>query len=116
MRTLGKHLPLFIEAGNTCRRMKRLFPHLLAFCFAITPARAEEQKPPVHFAIFGLEHDHAAGFIPRAKDRKDIQLVGIIEPRADLISRYSQRYQLDHSLFYSTLDELLSKTNIQAVA
>ena len=36
--------------------------------------------------------------IPRAKDRKDIQLVGIIEPRADLVSRYAKRYQLDSSL------------------
>ncbi len=105
-----------IEAGNTCCRMKRLFLQLLVLWFAMSLARAEEQKPPVHFAIFGLEHDHAAGFIPRAKDRKDIQLVGIIEPRVDLISRYSQRYQLDHSLFYSSLDELLAKTNIQAVA
>lgn len=70
----------------------------------------------MRFAIFGLEHDHAAGFIPRAKDRKDIQLVGIIESRADLISRYAQRYQLDPGLFYPTLDALLAKTNIQAVA
>jgi predicted dehydrogenase len=78
--------------------------------------RSEEPKAPVRFAIFGLTHDHAAGFIPRAKDRKDIQLVGIIEPHADLVSRYAKRYQLDSSLFYSSLDDLLAKTNIQAVA
>jgi predicted dehydrogenase len=70
----------------------------------------------VRFAIFGLSHDHAGGFIPRAKDRKDIQLVGIIEPRADLVSRYAKRFQLDASLFYPSLDELLAKTNIQAIA
>lgn len=85
---------------------------VLGFGF-VTGADAQE---PVHFAIFGLAHDHAAGFIPRAKDRKDIQLVGIIEPRADLVSRYSKRYQLDPALFYSSLKELLAKTNIQAVA
>src|SRR5262249_11020928 len=70
----------------------------------------------VRFAIVGLTHDHAAGFIPRAKNRTDIQLVGIIEPRSDLVSRYAQRYQLDRNLFYKSLDELLAKTNIQAVA
>jgi predicted dehydrogenase len=96
--------------------MKRSILHLVALCFTLSLARAEEQKPPVRFAIFGLAHDHAAGFIPRAKDRKDIQLVGIIEPRSDLVSRYAQKYQLDRSLFYSSLDELLAKTNIQAVA
>jgi predicted dehydrogenase len=79
-------------------------------------AGAAAEKGPVHFAIFGLEHDHAAGFIPRAKDRHDIQLVGIIEPRADLMSRYAERYQLDTNLFYSSLEKLLAKTNIQAVA
>lgn len=92
---------------------------ILVWCFAwlgILFANADDPKAPVRFAIFGLEHDHAAGFIPRAKDRKDIQLVGIIEPRADLVSRYAGRYQLDSSLFYSSLEDLLAKTNIQAVA
>ena len=79
-------------------------------------SNAAETKEPVRFAIFGLEHDHAAGFIPRAKDRKDIQLVGIIEPRADLVNSYAKRYQLDSSLFYPSLEALLAKTNIQAVA
>ncbi len=77
---------------------------------------ADEPKAPVRFAIFGLEHDHAAGFIPRARGRKDIQLVGIIESRADLVSRYSKSFGLEPGLFYSSLDELLAKTNIQAVA
>ena len=88
------------------------FALLLATCIG----RAEEAKAPVRFAIVGLEHDHAAGFIPRAKGRKDIQLVGIIEPRADLVSRYAKSFGLESNLFYSSLDELLAKTNIQAVA
>jgi len=88
---------------------------LMLACWTFTLAHAQESNP-VRFAIFGLEHDHAAGFIPRAKDRKDILLVGIIESRADLISRYSQRYQLDSGMFYPSLDALLAKTNIQAVA
>ena len=93
-------------------------PLLVSLGLLLTTAllRAEEPKAPVRFAIVGLAHDHAAGFIPRAKDRQDIQLVGIIEPRADLVMRYAKRYQLDAGLFYSSLDELLSKTNIQAVA
>jgi len=96
--------------------MKRFVLLLFVFGLGIALVRSEESKEPVRFAIFGLEHDHAAGFIPRAKDRKDIQLVGIIESRADLIARYAQRYQLDRNLFFPSLDELLAKTNIQAVA
>ena len=91
---------------------------LVSFALGITVcfSRGEEIKTPVRFAIVGLSHDHAAGFIPRVKDRKDIQLAGIIEPRADLVSRYAKRYQLDAGLFYSSLDELLARTNVQAVA
>jgi len=77
---------------------------------------SQTEKPPIRFAIIGLTHDHAAGFIPRARDRKDIQLVGIVEPRADLVARYANRFHLDSNFFYSSLDELLAKTNIQAVA
>ena len=85
---------------------------LAAFMFLLPGfAKADESKTPVRFAIVGLAHDHAAGFIPRAKDRRDIQLAGIIEPRADLVSRYAQRFQLDTNLFYPTLDTLLARTN-----
>jgi predicted dehydrogenase len=96
--------------------MKRFLLISLGLLITLSFAQSEEAKTPVRFAIVGLEHDHAAGFIPRAKDRKDIQLVGIIEPRADLVARYSKRYELATNLFFSSLDELLSKTNIQAVA
>src|SRR6267143_6735643 len=94
---------------------KHILPCFL-LALSIFLARSDQPKPPVNFAIVGLAHDHAAGFIPRAKDRKDAQLVGIIEPRADLVSRYAKRFNLNTGLFYSSLDELLSKTNVQAVA
>jgi predicted dehydrogenase len=96
--------------------MKKVIFSSIVLASALCFARSEEAQKPVRFAIFGLAHDHAAGFIPRAKDRKDIQLVGIIEPRADLVSRYAKRYQLDAGLFYSSLEDLLAKTNIQAIA
>jgi predicted dehydrogenase len=86
------------------------------FCLAAMDARSADEKPPVRFAIIGLTHDHASGFLFRRRDWKDFQLVGIVEPRQDLVARYSKRFNLDTNLFYSSLDELLAKTNIQAVA
>src|SRR5208337_2499984 len=35
---------------------------------------AEGAKPPVSYAILGLAHDHANGFIPRAQNRPELQL------------------------------------------
>ncbi|HVV73353.1 MAG TPA: Gfo/Idh/MocA family oxidoreductase [Verrucomicrobiae bacterium] len=82
----------------------------------IRPAHTAETRGPVRFAIVGLSHDHASGFIPRTAGREDIQLAGIVESKPELINRYAQRFQLDKSLFFSSLDDLLAHTNIQAVA
>jgi scyllo-inositol 2-dehydrogenase (NADP+) len=96
--------------------MKHLIPWLLVLSASLCRVVAADSSEPVRFAIFGLSHDHAGGFIPRAKDRTDIQLVGIIEPREDLVSRYAERFHLDRTLFYPSLEALLARTNIQAVA
>ena len=71
---------------------------------------------PVRFALVGLHHDHAAGFLPRLAGRTDVQLVGIVETNQDLIARYSERFHLDPTLFYPTLDALYASRHPQAVA
>lgn len=70
----------------------------------------------VHYAIVGLTHDHASGFLSRQRDRTDVQLVGIIESRQDLVTRYAARFHLATNLFASSLEELLQRTNVDAVA
>jgi predicted dehydrogenase len=101
--------------------MKALFPArvwgMFCGCFlAAGAAWAQEAKPPVRLAIIGLVHDHANGFIPLLAGREDVQLAGVVEPNRDLAARYAQRFHLDTNLFYSSTEELLAKTNVQAVA
>ncbi|HRI16795.1 MAG TPA: Gfo/Idh/MocA family oxidoreductase, partial [Verrucomicrobiota bacterium] len=95
---------------------RRLVVIIGLLSLAIPCGRSQEAKPPVHFAIVGLSHDHARGFIPAARNRSDLQLVGIVEPNCDLVERYAQAFKLSTNLFYSTLGDLLAKTNVQAVA
>ena len=97
---------------NRCR----LLPFIFALCCLAPDGWAADTKPPVRFAIVGLTHDHARGFIPAARGRTDIQLVGIVEPDHALVARYAKTYQLDPGLFYDSLADLLRKTNVQAVA
>jgi len=54
--------------------------------------------------------------IPRARDQKEAQLVGIVEPKEELRARYARRFQLDTNLFYSSIEQLIARTNVQAVA
>jgi scyllo-inositol 2-dehydrogenase (NADP+) len=96
--------------------MKKLLPILFGFIFIASNSFAQDAKPPVRFAMVGLNHDHAGGFLPRLDGRTDVQLAGIVETNQDLIARYSQRFHLDPTLFYPSLEALLAKTNVQAVA
>jgi predicted dehydrogenase len=105
----------FFRATRYSLRVNRLFLFLLAF-LAVPCISFAQEKAPVRFAIIGLTHDHAGGFIPRIHDTPDVQLAGIVESKPDLVARYARRFKLDTNLFYSSLDELLAKTNIQAVA
>jgi predicted dehydrogenase len=95
--------------------MKKFFI-LFAFLISLVTVRSEDAKPPVRIAIIGLVHDHAYGFIPLLKGRTDVELAGIVEPDQELAARYAARFNLDTNLFYPTLEALLAKTNIQAVA
>jgi predicted dehydrogenase len=85
-------------------------------CLGTVTAFAQDAKPPVRFAMIGLHHDHASGFLPRLNGRTDVQLVGIVETNQDLIERYSRRYHLSPDLFYASIDDLFAHTNVQAVA
>src|ERR1017187_405178 len=96
--------------------MKKLFPILFGFIFIACHLLAQQAQPPVRFAMVGLAHGHAVGFIPRLAGWTDVQLVGIVETNQDLITRYSERFHLDPNLFYPSLEGLLAKTNVQAVA
>src|ERR1700682_5440372 len=96
--------------------MKKLLPIFFAFILIASISFAQEAKPPVRFAIVGLNHDHAMGFIPRLAGRTDVQLVGIVETNQDLIARYSKQFHLDPNLFYTKLEALFAGTNPQAVA
>src|SRR5258708_32722686 len=75
-----------------------------------------ESNPPVRIAIIGLVHTHVRGFLPRALASPEVQIVSIVEPDQKLVAQTAQLYKLNTNLFFSSLEELLAKTNVQAVA
>jgi len=72
-------------------------------------------KPPFRIAIAGLTHDHVTGLLRELPRRKDITLVGIAEPNAQLAAKYVARYHLPQSIIYTDLDKMLNETKPQAV-
>ena len=77
---------------------------------------ADEAHPPVCVAIVGLVHGHVYGFIPQVLARPDVRLVGIVEKDQALAARYAKHFNLPHQLFFTNLDELLARTNVEAAA
>jgi predicted dehydrogenase len=103
----------FKQSAKTMRTLAFVATLLSLIC---SQPLAQEVKRPIRFAIIGLSHDHARGFIPSARNRTDVQLAGIVEPDEALAARYAKNYKLDESLFHPNLDHLLGATNIEAVA
>ena len=96
-------------------RFTRLLPSALAAIFFLCSNALPAQQPPVRVAIVGLEHGHVTGFLHAFPLQHDAELVGIVDPNADLRAKYEQQYHLDHALFYPTIDALLAERHPQAL-
>src|ERR1035438_9482658 len=97
--------------------MKRIrFVLCVLLCLTALPAFSDATKPPVRVAIVGLVHNHVRGFLPRALANPEVQVVGIVESDQQLVAQNAGLYKLSTNLFCASLEELLAKTNVQAVA
>ncbi|HVU26017.1 MAG TPA: Gfo/Idh/MocA family oxidoreductase [Opitutus sp.] len=68
------------------------------------------------FGIVGLVHDHARLFIQDTQRRPDVELAGIVEPNHELVAWYEKAYGLKPELFFDSLDAMLERTHVRAVA
>jgi|CZKI01.1.fsa_nt_gi predicted dehydrogenase len=83
---------------------------------AIACARSQESTPPVRLAIVGLVHDHVWGMLPQLAKRQDVRLVGIVEPNQEAVAHYAERFHLDRALFFPSIEALVAKEKVEAVA
>jgi predicted dehydrogenase len=90
--------------------------HTLLLAGLLSAMAGTAHSEPVRFAIVGLVHDHARGFIPSAGARQDIQLVAIVEPDRELAARYAKDFRLGDDLFHENLEAMLDGVKPQAVA
>ncbi len=88
---------------------------LVALGIQVNGSSAHTQATPLRVAIAGLVHGHVAGFLGSALKRSDITIVGIAEPDQQLARRYANEFKLDSILLYRDVDEMLTKTQPQAV-
>jgi predicted dehydrogenase len=86
-------------------------------CFLLISGNLlQAEEPPVNIGIVGLVHGHVYGFIRQLQARPDVRLVGIAEADLALAKRYAESFNLPTQLFYTNLDEMLARTNVEAAA
>lgn len=78
-------------------------------------ALAGAAPPRLRLGMAGLVHGHAAGFLSRYRDSKDVELVGIAEPAREVAASYVKKARLDPTTIYPSLDEMLDRARPQAV-
>jgi predicted dehydrogenase len=88
-----------------------VFSLLFAQCaFSASPA-----QPPLRVGLVGLVHGHVHGFLAQSRQSPEIEIVGVAEPDAALLSQAAARYGFDRSILFADLDEMLQKVHPQAV-
>lgn len=70
----------------------------------------------VTIGVVGLVHGHVYGFLEDAVRRADVRIVGLAEPRMELLRRYGGRHRFPESTWFQDLDQMLDTTRPQAVA
>ncbi|MFL6448405.1 MAG: Gfo/Idh/MocA family protein [Bryobacteraceae bacterium] len=96
---------------------------LCAVTMAVSLPGQTTPSAPLRVGIVGLVHGHAGGFLGggalvpagAALHRPDVQVVGVAEPDRALFDRYAKRLGLHNDLYFSNLDEMISRAHPQAV-
>lgn len=93
--------------------MKRL----LAGAVLITSlvADAAEARAPFRVAIVGLDHGHVDWILADTLKRTDVQLVGVVEPKAALADEFAERFKIPEAIRYSDLEQMLESARPEGV-
>jgi len=87
-----------------------LFCAFSQFAFSASPA-----QPPLRIAIVGLVHGHVHGFLAQSRHSPEIEIVGVAEPDARLLSQAATRYGFERAILFTDLEDMLQKVHPQAV-
>lgn len=71
---------------------------------------------PFRLGIAGLVHGHVAGFLKAAKERKDVQIVGIFDPDPVLVAKYGGIFGVPEAARFNSLQAMLEAAHPEAVA
>jgi predicted dehydrogenase len=77
--------------------------------------QATSSEKGIAVAVARLTHGHVSWVFER-DDKRDLELVGIYEPDAEIADRYARKFGFDRHLLHTNLDRMLAATRPRAVA
>ncbi|PZX51093.1 putative dehydrogenase [Algoriphagus ratkowskyi] len=90
----------------------RFIISLFLLVFLSTQSFAQQKRTKI--GVAGLTHGHV-GWILKAKDRADLEIVGIAEPNRELAKRLTEQHGISMDLVFDTMEEMLEKTKPEAL-
>jgi glucose-fructose oxidoreductase len=87
----------------------------LLMCTSFAHNVPVDRDPSLRVAIVGLVHGHVYGFLDQYRRSPQIEVVGIAEPNRQLLDQVAVKYHFDRDLFFTDLDEMLTRARPQAV-
>ncbi len=87
---------------------------LLVLLTATAGFAQSPDEEPLRVGVAGLVHGHV-GWILKATQRPDIEVVGIAESNRELAQRYAEQYGFSMDLVYDDLATMLDQTQPEAV-
>ncbi|MDZ7604589.1 MAG: Gfo/Idh/MocA family oxidoreductase [Cyclobacteriaceae bacterium] len=89
-------------------------PSIILFCCFLSISIQNTAKP-IRLGIAGMTHGHVNQVFEYIGKSEEVVIVGFAEPNHDLAMRLLNQYNAPDSLWFSTLEELISKTKPEAV-
>ena len=88
---------------------------LVSLLFVAPAFSASPAPPPLRVGIVGLVHGHVHGFLDELRHSSEIEIVGVAESDARLLTQAGTRYGFDRAMLFADLEEMLQKVYPQAV-
>ena len=91
------------------------FTAIIVCILAPLVAAASNTKAPFRVAIVGLDHGHVDWVLADTLKRTDVQLVGVVEPKAALAAEFSERFHIPVEMRFSDLEQMLDNARPEGV-
>ncbi len=79
-------------------------------------SKSPPQPRRLPLGVIGMSHGHVENVLAHAAGGRDVEVVGVWEPDRGLFARMAAKYGLPDDLWFSSLDEMLDRTNPTAAS